>query len=100
MKREDPSFFDGGAGGIAGEGQGMALSAPGSEAFKQDFAKWEQLRVQATRVLEIAGTTLAERLQARAPNNRLAAGADDRAPADYQKQVDSYFKALAATKKP
>ena len=46
MKREDPGFFDGGAGGIAGEGQGLALSAPGTEAFKQDFAKWEQLRAE------------------------------------------------------
>jgi hypothetical protein len=100
MKREDPSFFDGGAGGIAGEGQGLALSAPGTEAFKQDFAKWEQLRAQATRVLEIAGTTLAGRLQARGANDRLAAGADDRPPSDYQKQVDSYFKALAAKKQP
>jgi hypothetical protein len=100
MKRDDPGFFDGGAGGIAGEGQGMALSAPGTETFKQDFAKWEQLRAQASRVLEIAGTTLAERLQARGPNDRLAAGADDRPPAGYQKQVDSYFKALAAKKKP
>ena len=100
MKRDDPGFFDGGAGGIAGEGQGMALSAPGTETFKQDFAKWEQLRAEATRVLEIAGTTLAERLQARGPNDRLAAGADDRPPAGYQKQVDSYFKALAAKKKP
>ena len=30
----------------------------------------------------------------------LAAGADDKAPAGYQKQVDDYFKAIAGKKKP
>jgi hypothetical protein len=31
--------------------------------------------------------------------DRLAAGVDDKAPPEYQKQVDSYFKALAGKKK-
>jgi hypothetical protein len=77
----------------------MALSAPGTQAFKQDFAKWEQLRTETTRLLDIAATTLADRVQAR-DARRLAAGASDRPPAGYQQQVDSYFKALAAKKKP
>ena len=98
MKRETPGFFDGGAGGLSGEGQGMALSAPGTEGFKQDFAKWEQLRAEATRVLEVAEASLVQRLQVRSPHDRLAAGANDRPPAGYRQQVDSYFKALAAKK--
>ena len=78
----------------------MTLSAPGTEAFKQDFAKWEELRRQATQVLESVESTLSKKLQAKQAKDRLAAGADDKAPAGYQKQVDSYFKAIAARKKP
>jgi hypothetical protein len=73
----------------------MVLSAPGTEAFKQDFAKWEELRRQATQALERAETNLSQKLQAKAAKDRLAAGVDDRPPAAYSQQVDSYFKALA-----
>ncbi len=98
LRRDDPNFSRGGA-GFTYEGQGMTLSAPGTEAFKQDFANWEQLRVQATQALDAAETTLSKKLQSKQARDRLAAGVDDKAPADYQKQVDTYFKALAAKKK-
>jgi hypothetical protein len=42
---------------------------------------------------------LVRKLQERDAKDRLSAGADDTAPAAYQDQVDSYFKALAAKKK-
>ena len=77
----------------------MTLSAPGTEAFKQDFAKWEQLRQQATLLLGQAESSLSQRLQVQLARDRLAAGAGDRAPAAYQQQVDQYFKALAIQKK-
>jgi hypothetical protein len=80
------------------EGQGMVLSAPGTEAFKQDFARWEELRRQATQALERAESSLAERLQAREGRDRLASGVDDRPPPVYSEQVDRYFKALATKK--
>jgi hypothetical protein len=98
LKRDDPNFAKGGA-GFTFEGQGMTLSAPGTEAFKQDFAAWEILRQQATQALEKAASTLSKKLQARQVKDRLAAGVDDKAPPEYQNQVDSYFKALAARKK-
>ena len=98
MRREDPSFARGGA-GFTFEGQGMTLSAPGTEAFKQDFARWEELRRQATTALDRAENTLSKKLQAQQAKDRLAAGVEDKAPAEYQKQVDSYFKALATRKK-
>ena len=98
LRRDDPSFSRGGM-GFTFEGQGMTTSAPGTEAFKQDFARWEDLRRQATLALENARTTLSKKLQARESKERLAAGADDKPPADYQKQVDDYFKAIAAKKK-
>jgi hypothetical protein len=81
------------------EGQGMVLSAPGTESWKQDFAKWQQLKQQATSALDAAETTLSKKLQDKDSKDRLAAGVDDKAPAAYQEQVDSYFKALAAKKK-
>jgi hypothetical protein len=94
MRRDDPSFSQGGP-GLTLEGRGMTLSAPGTEAFKQDFAKWEQLRQQASLLLTQAESSLSQRLQAKMAQDRLAAGAADRAPAAYQKQVDEYFKTLA-----
>src|SRR5262249_22009738 len=98
MHREDPSYTQGGA-GLTFEGQGMTLSAPGTESFKQDFAKWQEMKRQVSAALEQVETTLAKKLQERNAKDRLSAGADDQAPAAYQQQVDSYFKALATRKK-
>jgi uncharacterized protein DUF4175 len=99
MRREDPNFAKSGA-GFTFEGQGMTLSAPGTEAFKQDFAAWEILRQQATQALDKAESALSKKLQSRDAKDRLAAGVDDKPPSQYQRQVDSYFKAIAAKKKP
>jgi hypothetical protein len=98
MRRQDPSFSRNGV-GFTFEGQGMILSAPGTEGFKQDFAKWDLLKRQATLALEQAEATLAKKLQASASKDRLAAGVEDKAPSEYHKQVDAYFKALAAKKR-
>src|SRR6185369_9393825 len=59
LQRDDPTFSSGGT-GFTFEGQGMTLSSPGTEAFKQDFAKWQQLRQQATQPLERAATELSK----------------------------------------
>ena len=102
LRREDPTSttFARGGSGFTFEGQGMILGAPGTEAFKQDFAKWDDLRRQATQALESVESSLSKRLQAKESRDRLAAGVDDKAPPAYQKQVDSYFKAIAGKKKP
>jgi hypothetical protein len=99
LRREDPAFASGGT-GFTFEGMGMTFSSPGTEAFKQDFAKWETLRDQATRALERAESSLSTRLQQKESSDRLAAGIDDKAPAAYQQQVDRYFKALGNRKQP
>jgi hypothetical protein len=101
MRREDPSFARGPGGGFTFEEMpNMGVTAPGTEAFKQDFAKWEELRRQATQALETIESSLAKKLAAKQSKDRLAAGADDTAPPEYRKQVDSYFKAIAGKKKP
>ena len=78
----------------------MVLSAPGSEAWKQDFARWQELKRQATMALESMESSIATRLREKESKDRLAAGIEDKPPAEYQAQVDSYFKALATKKKP
>jgi hypothetical protein len=97
LRRLDPALSSGGA-GFTFEGQGMTFSAPGTEAFKQDFARWQELRDQATRALDRVTAAVSKRLDDRGPHDRLAAGLDDKAPAAYRSQVDSYFKAIAAKK--
>jgi hypothetical protein len=99
VSRDNPEVRNGGI-GFTFEGQGMVMSAPGTEPFKQDFAKWEQLRKQVTLALDRAESELSRKLQARDTRDRLAAGVDDEPPAAYQQQVDSYFKSLAGRKKP
>lgn len=85
--------------GSTPEGQGMVLSAPGTEAFKQDFAQWEQLRLQATQALQRAELSISKKLLATETRDRLAAGVEDKAPPQYQERVDRYFKAIATRKK-
>ena len=97
LRRQDPSSSRNGA-GFTFEGQGMVMSAPGTESFKQDFEKWNLLKRQAMAALEDAGSLLAKKVQAAAAKDRLAAGVEDTAPADYRKQVDAYFKSLAGKK--
>ena len=101
LRKQDPAgqtFARGGAGFTFENPGGMTLSAPGTEAFKQDYARWEDLRRQATQALESAESALGKQIQAKQAKDRLAAGVDDKAPSEYQKQVDSYFKAIAKKK--
>jgi hypothetical protein len=87
---------DGGDGaGTSPEGQLMVMSAPGTEAFKQDFSKWEVLHKDVTLGLERLEAGLSQRLLEKALRDRLAAGAADAAPGDYQDAVDRYFRSIA-----
>jgi hypothetical protein len=99
LRRQDPSLSSGGP-GFTFEGQGMTFSSPGTEGFKQDFARWQSLRDQATLVLGRVETSLSKRLQDQQAADRLAAGIDDKAPEPYRSRVDDYFKAIAARKAP
>jgi len=98
LRREDPSLASGGP-GFTYEGQGMTFSAPGTEAFKQDFSRWQSLRDQATRALERVSSNVAERLARKnSGSERASSGLADHPPASYQTQVEAYFKAIAAKK--
>jgi hypothetical protein len=90
------------AGGMGGtpEQWEPSVSAPGTEAFKQDFSQWELLRRDVNLALERLEASLSSRLQSKETRDRLSAGADDRAPESYQRLVDEYFKSLAAKSNP
>ena len=78
------------------EGFNPGLSAPGTEAFKQDFSKWEQLKAQVSAALERIETDAAGRLRDRQSRDRLNAGVSQAVPEQYRGMVDDYYRALAA----
>ncbi len=81
--------------GATPEGQGMVSSAPGTEAFKQDFTRWETLHRELTLGLERLESDLSQRVIEKAAKERLRSGNADRTPAEYRSSVDKYFRTLA-----
>ena len=60
--------------------QQMVTSAPGTQAFKQDFSKWETLHKDVALGLERLEAALSQRVVERAARERLRTGATDRVP--------------------
>ena len=77
------------------DGFNPGLSAPGTEAWKQDFSRWEELKVHLASALERAERTAADRLRAQQANDRLNAGSTQAVPDAYRRMVDEYYRALA-----
>lgn len=75
--------------------QQMVTSAPGTQAFKQDFSKWETLHKDIALGLERLEAALSQRVVERAARERLRTGATDRVPDAYRSTVDRYYRALA-----
>ena len=75
--------------------QQMVTSAPGTQAFKQDFSKWETLHKDIALGLERLEAALSQRVVERAARERLRTGATDRVPDTYRSTVDRYYRALA-----
>ena len=87
-----------GGGGSTPEQHEFSRSAPGNEAFKQDFSNWESLRKDVDLALEQFEASASARL---APRNadRLSAGGSERIPDAYRPMVSRYFEAIAKVKK-
>src|SRR4029078_3744596 len=67
-----------GGGGVTFEAPGsLGLSAAGTEAFKQDFAKWEEMRRQATQALDTVDSALSKKIQAKQAKDPPAPGPAD-----------------------
>ena len=71
-------------------------SAPGTEGWKQDFAKWDELKVQIAAALERAERTAADRLREEQSRDRLNAGVTQSVPEAYRRLVEKYYRALAS----
>ena len=70
-------------------------SAPGTEAFKQDYAAWQSLSRDVTKALERYEASVASRLSATLARDRLRAGGSERVPETYQQRVSRYFESIA-----
>ena len=71
-------------------------SAPGTEAWKQDFARWDELKVQVGAALEGAERDTADHLREQQSRDRLSAGATQTVPEAYRRLVEKYYRALAS----
>jgi hypothetical protein len=85
-----------GSAGSTPIGQTMVTAAPGTEAFKQDFARWESLHREVTLGLERYEASLSRKAIDRAARERLRNGGADATPPEYASSVERYFRALAA----
>jgi hypothetical protein len=86
---------EGGGIGFTPEGQQMVMSAPGTEAFKQDFAQWNVLKKNVGLALEQLEASLSRQLQAQAGRDRLNSAGEQPVPDAYGKLVDQYYRSIA-----
>ena len=77
------------------EGHEFSRSAPGTEAFKQDYARWDSLSKNVKDALEDLEASLADRLSNQRARDRVTAGEDNRAPALYEEAVSRYYQSIA-----
>ena len=97
MQRENPGMQKG---GTTPEQWQRSVSAPGTEAFKQDFAKWESLKKNLLVALDQTESQLSDQLRARENRERLNAGRHDAVTDTYRALVDRYYQSLAAPRRP
>lgn len=74
-------------------------SAPGTEAFKQDYANWQSLAGDVAKALERVEASVAARLSNAAAKDRLRAGGSERVPNAYKGRVSKYFESIATKPK-
>ncbi len=86
--------------GTTPEQWSRSVSAPGTEAFKQDFANWESLKKNLLVALDRTESQLSNQLRARENKERLNAGRHDAVADTYRDLVDRYYQSLAAPRKP
>ncbi len=73
-----------------------SFSAPGTEAFKQDFSRWESLKANVLVALEDVETKLSGELRAQENKERLNVGGHEAVSDAYRDLVDKYYRSLAA----
>lgn len=77
-----------------------SFSAPGTEAFKQDFARWESLKKNLLVALEQVETQVSDQLRNRESKERLNAGGHASVSESYRELVERYYRSLASPRSP
>jgi len=96
VQKQNPGMQKGGS---TPEQWQRSTSAPGTESFKQDFAKWESLKKNLLAALEQTESQLSDQLRARENKERLNAGRHDAVADTYRELVDRYYQSLAAPRR-
>ena len=73
----------------------QSVSAPGTEAFKQDFANWDSLRRNLEKALQQFEAERSRELAAGEIRDRPSAGPEESLPERYRRLVDQYYRSLA-----
>jgi hypothetical protein len=87
-----------GLGGMSPESHEWSGVDKGTEAFKQDFSKWESLRKDVDSALERYEASVIARAARKGLQDRLSAGGSDRVPEDYRQLIARYYESLARKK--
>ena len=77
----------------------FSRSAPGTEAFKQDYSGWERLRRDIDLAMERYEASGSTRVARETAADRLDAGGSDRVPDAYRRSIARYYESLARLKK-
>ena len=99
LSRLQGSSQQNGLGGSTPEQHEFSRSAPGNEAFKQDFTGWDALRKDVDLRLERYESAVAARLSRQLAADRLSGGGSERVPDAYVRSVPRYFESLAKEKR-
>ena len=76
----------------------FSRSAPGTEAFKQDYSRWAALRKDIDLAMERYEASTSRRLGRGDASGRLDAGGSDRVPDAYRESIARYYQSLARQK--
>jgi hypothetical protein len=87
-----------GLGGTSPETHEWSGVDKGTEAFKQDFSKWESLRKDVDSALDRYEASVIARAARKGFQDRLSAGGSDRVPEDYRELIARYYESLARKK--
>jgi hypothetical protein len=98
MNRAQRGVPDSGGNRATPEQHEWSRSAPGTEAFKQDYAAWQSLAAGVAKALERAEGSVAGRLSSALAKDRLRAGGSERVPDAYRTRVSKYFESIATKK--
>jgi hypothetical protein len=77
-----------------------SFSAPGTEAFKQDFSRWELLKKNLLVALEEVEADLSDKLREQENKERLNAGGHSAVSEEYRGLVEQYYRSLASPRRP